>query len=265
MSNETTISAETTLDRTRLWFDTIDTIRTSAEKNFKAFPNVESIRYILKNEKVVVVSRDGSIEDEGGQKNNQSDLNDGMNDGEPYESFRKAESDAVDYLNVTTYAEVFFDAKNPGSGEVERWYATLSPSSKERVNVSGISMFAEPHAEDSVDMTDRPVIARRAWNDEPVYLPKVGDPATYSIGSDSYARTVVQVSPSGKTVFVTNDEARAKEGSDYYGKQDYRYYPNPRGGRTKFTLRQDGSYRESGSNYGFLNIGSRRHYSDPSF
>lgn len=265
----TTINSETALDRSRVWFDTIEEILASAAKTFMGFPNAESIRYIVKNQEVVIVSRDGSYEKEGGDKINQADLNEAMNDGEPYDSFRKIEEDAVEFFKKTTYAEVKIAARvvdhESGEAKIDEWFATPSPSSKDHVNMSGVSAFATPHEIDEIDISDRPVIARRAYNDEPVYLPKVGDPATYSIGSDSYPRTVAEVSASGKTIFVTNDEARAKDGSDYYGKQDYKFYPNPRGGRTKFTLRKGGSYRESGSNCGYLHIGLRRKYSDPSF
>lgn len=54
---------------------------------------------------------------------------------------------------------------------------------------------------------------------------EVGDGVTMTVGSDRYAGTVFEVSPSGKTFKFTLDKAKAAEGHDYYGSQKYEYEP----------------------------------------
>ena len=88
----------------------------------------------------------------------------------------------------------------------------------------------------------------------------VGDGATYGIGSDRYAGTVVAVSPTGHRVTLQFDHARCAS----YAEQDYTYTPNPDGGTMVFTRRRDGGYRPLGSNCGGLGRG-RHQYRDPSF
>lgn len=98
--------------------------------------------------------------------------------------------------------------------------------------------------------------------------PEVGMGATYGIGSDSYAYTIVEVSENKRTVKVQADEAKAQEGSDYYGDQKYDYTPNPKARIRTFTLRKSGRYYEKGCEMGrggSLTIGFRRTYRDPSF
>jgi hypothetical protein len=62
---------------------------------------------------------------------------------------------------------------------------------------------------------------------------KVGDGATYCIGSDRYAGTIIEVSPSGKTVLFQKER-------------------NPNGSVTTFTLRRDGTYKAVGMTYATL-------------
>jgi hypothetical protein len=69
--------------------------------------------------------------------------------------------------------------------------------------------------------------------------PQVGMPATFSIGSDSYATEVTAVSPSGKTV-TTKDHG-------------------------DFTLRKGGRYLCKGQKYGGLYLGYAVEHLDPSF
>lgn len=118
--------------------------------------------------------------------------------------------------------------------------------------------------DEEINMTDRKVIATR-YNDEPVYMPQVDDPATYGIGSDSYGYTVVEVSKSGKTIHVRRDKTIPGEGHNYYGHQVWQYFSNPHAQIQKFTLRKCGTYRETGSCCGWMTVGARRHYSDPHF
>jgi len=95
--------------------------------------------------------------------------------------------------------------------------------------------------------------------------PRVGEGATYSIGSDSYAYTVSRVNASGKTIWLKKDRTRATKDSDYYSHQSYVFIPDPNAREEKATLRKDGYYRFVGSSCGSINIGSRHQHLDPSF
>jgi len=97
-------------------------------------------------------------------------------------------------------------------------------------------------------------------------LPKVGDGATYSIGSDSYPMTIIEVSKSGYKVTAQHDSAEMVEGSEYTNDAVYRYERNPSGSTLVFTNRKDGQYRAVGcSNYGRLTLGIRHKRRNPEF
>lgn len=100
--------------------------------------------------------------------------------------------------------------------------------------------------------------------------PRVNDPCTISIGSDSYPGTVV-----GTTYFVSGakkglvrklvvqeDDARVVSGSAFDGSAQYEYTRNSTGRRWEFRRNhagnfQDGSYR--------CTVGHRRKHRDPHF
>jgi hypothetical protein len=91
-------------------------------------------------------------------------------------------------------------------------------------------------------------------------IPRRGMPATYSIGSDRYAGTIVDFTPSYKTVWFEFESANMNSMNVLHTPQ-----ANPRGGR-KFTLRESGIYREVGSKHsGGLLLGVAENYLDPSF
>ena len=97
-------------------------------------------------------------------------------------------------------------------------------------------------------------------------IPKVGDLATYCIGSDRYPYEVVEVSKSGKTVTLRAMSYEIVEGSAFDGSARYCYHRNPQGSTMKATLRKDGRYRQTGcSNYGSVAIGYADAYRDPHF
>lgn len=52
---------------------------------------------------------------------------------------------------------------------------------------------------------------------------KVGDGVTEHVGSDRYAGTVTYVSPSGKTIRFTHDQAKMKPGHTIHTQQEYDY------------------------------------------
>ncbi len=92
--------------------------------------------------------------------------------------------------------------------------------------------------------------------------PAVGDGATYAIGMDRYAYTVIEVSPSGKTIRVQRDRV-VRVGGEGDGSR-YIYIPNTDREVETFTLRRSGSYHRKGSpaTYGALTVGHRDHSRD---
>lgn len=98
------------------------------------------------------------------------------------------------------------------------------------------------------------------------YTPVVGDPATYSVGSDAYPATVVAVSKSGHRVTLQDDDWKVTSGTVQDGSATYSYTPNPRAATRVATRRADGKYRLAGwERGGFVGFGTRRMYRDPSF
>ena len=88
--------------------------------------------------------------------------------------------------------------------------------------------------------------------------------ATYGIGSDRYAVTVVAVSPTGRKVTTRDDRATRLDKNGMSEDQSYAYERDPRGGERTF-------YRDAGGRYGnkthggHLALGVRRAYHDYSF
>jgi hypothetical protein len=80
--------------------------------------------------------------------------------------------------------------------------------------------------------------------------PEIGMPATYCVGSDRYAMTVVAIKRNGRTV-----EAR-------HGKPDESI---PYRAAKAFTLRKNGRYILQGCESGTLALGVAVDYLDPSF
>jgi hypothetical protein len=107
----------------------------------------------------------------------------------------------------------------------------------------------------------------RFENAEGKVVPVVGVGVTRSIGSDSYAGTIVKVSPSGHQFTMRDDIAQVVKGTEQDGSAEYIYLRNSAGcgAETVFSRRRDGSYIQAGSSYGRANIGIRRTYRDPSF
>jgi len=97
--------------------------------------------------------------------------------------------------------------------------------------------------------------------------PAVGDGAYLQLGADAYAYTVIEVSPSGKTIKVQQDRHVRKDRNGLSEDQTYLYVPNPQAEVEVFTLRSNGSYHRKGqpSHYGALYVGERAAYRDPSF
>lgn len=97
------------------------------------------------------------------------------------------------------------------------------------------------------------------------YMPfKVGDGATYTIGSDSYPMTVRRVSPSGYKVWVSEDDlGPVREVGAHYVSDFISRDVDPSEWRL-FTRRVNGKYVISGSRHGRLSRG-RYYHMDPHF
>ena len=97
--------------------------------------------------------------------------------------------------------------------------------------------------------------------------PEIGMGATWNSGSDCYPCTIIAMSKSGKTVTLQDDECKVISGHQDDGTACYEYSRCPNGRIQGATMRKDGGYRLKGfsKGYGYVNIGIRRRYYDPSF
>ena len=100
-------------------------------------------------------------------------------------------------------------------------------------------------------------------------IPTQGMGATKQVGSDRYPFTIVEVSDTLGFIIVKADKAIAKEGSNYYGNQDYTCEANEKAREQKYTLRKNGRYYIDGESmkhsFNSISVGQRSHYLDPSF
>ncbi len=118
-------------------------------------------------------------------------------------------------------------------------------------------------------------LTRRVKNEELLLskkdnvIPQVGMGATTGAGSDCYPHTIIEVSPMLDWIIIQADRYEPVEGFNYYSNQQYNYFPNAKGARTKYTLRKNGRYMQDGTpmKYDFhrVAIDFRRYYQDPSF
>lgn len=99
--------------------------------------------------------------------------------------------------------------------------------------------------------------------------PEVGKGCTYGAGSDCYPATIVEVSPNGKTIWVTNDTSKPTKNYNYYGNQEHTFETNWDAPRTCYTLRKNGRWIQKGAGLNEywcgIGIGGRRYYQDPHF
>src|SRR5262245_17766332 len=90
-------------------------------------------------------------------------------------------------------------------------------------------------------------------------VPEVGMGATIYLWSDRLPGTITKVSPSGKTIEITEDEVTTWE--NHYGKE---FAANPNGRTFTARLKPNGTWRTLKSSNG-VSLGNRAAYRDPSF
>lgn len=110
-------------------------------------------------------------------------------------------------------------------------------------------------------------------------IPVVGMGATFLVGSDRYAMTIVEVIDKKNGTYiigVQDDNATVtNKGSGGTGAEEYEFSPNPNGRIQYFRAKKDSKWRgveqsaETGRwilrDFGGLAIGYRSQYRDPSF
>lgn len=98
--------------------------------------------------------------------------------------------------------------------------------------------------------------------------PEVGMGATILMWSDRQAATIIEVSKSGKSILVREDNAKRVDNNGMSDAQTYEYSANVNGRVTEFTLRRNGRWvRKGESQKGGqrVAIGYRDHHYDYSF
>ena len=80
-----------------------------------------------------------------------------------------------------------------------------------------------------------------------VTLPAVGMGATLGVGSDRYPYTIIEVSASGKSITIQEDDAiRMDKNGPYTEMQTYSFAPNKNGGTYVARLNEHGRWRVGG-------------------
>jgi len=98
-------------------------------------------------------------------------------------------------------------------------------------------------------------------------VPAAGERCSFTVGSDVYPCTVVEVKKNGREVVVCQDTYRVVRVQYPWSKElDVKLFThNPKGPRVTFTLRRDGQYRRAGDKHGTLVRGGWDAYQDPHF
>ena len=91
----------------------------------------------------------------------------------------------------------------------------------------------------------------------------VGTHGSYSVGSDTYPCTVVEVSKSGHRVVIETDETT--KWTAFPDSRGVEFARREGGRRMVFTRRADGHYRMAGANFGGLSLSGWYSHQDPSF
>lgn len=94
----------------------------------------------------------------------------------------------------------------------------------------------------------------------------VGSGATYSVGSDRYPYTVVEIL-SARRIVVQADDYQRIDTNGFSESQKYDFRNNPSGPKVVLSLRRNGRWCEVGQSMSVsgYHLGHRSAYSDPSF
>jgi hypothetical protein len=95
-------------------------------------------------------------------------------------------------------------------------------------------------------------------------IPTVGMGITICLYRDRHAGTITKVSPSGKTFWYKRDDVERIDNNGMSDSQTYKYTFNDKMPDEKVTLRKNGQWRETGTNY-YIVLGTRDEYYDYSF
>lgn len=99
-------------------------------------------------------------------------------------------------------------------------------------------------------------------------VPEVGMGATILSWTDRHAATIVEVSKSGKSIVVQEDNAKRVDTNGMSDAQNYEHTPNTDAPRITYTLRKNGQWVRQGDPLkggGRLRVGVRDHHFDFSF
>lgn len=94
--------------------------------------------------------------------------------------------------------------------------------------------------------------------------PEIGMGVTWSVGSDRYPGTIIDISPSGKRITFQEDIATRTDNNGMSESQSYAFQPNPQGEISTASLRKDGRWRITRSKLP-VSLGIRGKYYDYSF
>jgi hypothetical protein len=100
----------------------------------------------------------------------------------------------------------------------------------------------------------------------PPVKPEVGMGATYSVGSDRYPFTVVEII-NDKTIVVQGDNYRRTDDNGLSESQEYEFTPNKDGPKRVLTFRSNGRWveKKDKQNAPGYRLGHRSAYQDPCF
>lgn len=101
-------------------------------------------------------------------------------------------------------------------------------------------------------------------NNSEIIEPEIGMGVTICYWSDRMAGTIVDISASGKTLIIQEDNSFRIDNNGMSDCQEYTYSPNPNGQTHVATKRKDGSFRLMKSKT-LISIGHRRTFHDYSF
>ena len=94
--------------------------------------------------------------------------------------------------------------------------------------------------------------------------PKVGNGVYYCVGTDRHPATIIEISPSGKTITIQDDDYKRVDGRGLSEWQEYEFTPNPNGSThtCRWNAKRKGWVTQGGRFY--VSLTGRNAYRDPS-